>query len=263
MPLTTNREFLDFAMDAAWQAGQFTLAHFQTGVDVEWKSDKSPVTAADQGAERLLRELIARRFPGHAILGEEFGEADKDSSYRWILDPIDGTQSFIRGVPLYGVLIGLEVDGDVIVGVAHFPGLQETISAARGEGCRWNGRLATVSRVSRIEEALVAHTEVTTLEDERTRPFWERIKAVSGLQRGWSDCYGHCLVATGRAEVMLDPLMKPWDCAALSPILQEAGGTFTDWEGEATIYGGDAISTNGVLFDQVKKMLEQTSVSSV
>jgi len=263
MPPITNRELLDFAMDAAWQAGQFTLAHFQTGVEVEWKQDESPVTAADQGAERLLRALIARRFPDHAVLGEEFGEEDKDSSHRWIIDPIDGTQSFIRGVPLYGVLIGLEVAGEVIVGVAHFPGLQEMVSAAKGEGCRWNGRIARVSRVSRLEEALVAHTEVATLEDARTRAFWDRIKAASRLQRGWSDCYGHCLVATGRAEVMLDPLMKPWDCAALVPILEEAGGTFTDWDGQTTIYGGDAISTNGLLFDQVKKLLEQTSVSSV
>ena len=154
-------------------------------------------------------------------------------------------------------------DMPVIVGVAHFPGLQETVCAAKGEGCRWNGRIARVSRVSCLEEALVAHTEVATLEDARTRAFWDRIKAASRLQRGWSDCYGHCLVATGRAEVMLDPLMKPWDCAALVPILEEAGGTFTDWDGKRTIYGGDAISTNGLLFDQVKKMLEQTSVSSV
>ena len=122
---------------------------------------------------------------------------------------------------------------------------------------------ARVSRVTRLEEALVAHTEVATLEDQRTRAFWDRIKEASRLQRGWSDCYGHCLVATGRAEVMLDPLMKPWDCAALVPILEEAGGTFTDWDGKTTIYGGDAISTNGLLFDQVKKLLEQSSVSSV
>jgi histidinol phosphatase-like enzyme (inositol monophosphatase family) len=258
MAHTTAREFLNFAMDAAWQAGQLTLAHFQTGVAVQWKEDDSPVTAADRGAEKLLRELIARRFPGHAVVGEEFGEADNDSTHRWIIDPIDGTQSFIRGVPLYGVLIGLEVAGEVVVGVAHFPGLREMVSAARGEGCRWNGRPVQVSGVTRLEEALVSHTEVATLEDERTRSFWNRIKAATRVQRGWADCYGHCLVATGRAEIMLDPLMKVWDCAAIAPIVEEAGGTFTDWDGNSTIYGGDAISTNGLLFDQVKKLLEET-----
>ena len=155
MPSTTLRQFLDFAMEAAWQAGQLTLAHFQTGVAVDWKEDRTPVTVADQGAEKLLRELISRRFPDHAVMGEEFGETDKDSTHKWILDPIDGTQSFIRGIPLYGVLIGLEIDGEAVVGVSHFPALGEMVSAARGEGCRWNGRLARVSSVSRLEDALV------------------------------------------------------------------------------------------------------------
>jgi len=262
MPSTTLRQFLDFAMEAAWQAGQLTLAHFQTGVAVDWKEDRTPVTVADQGAEKLLRELISRRFPDHAVMGEEFGETDKDSTHKWILDPIDGTQSFIRGIPLYGVLIGLEIDGEAVVGVSHFPALGEMVSAARGEGCRWNGRLARVSTVSRLEDALVVHTSVSTLEEERTRNFWNRIKAATRLHRGLSDCYGHCLVATGRAEIMLDPVMSAWDCAALAPILEEAGGTFTDWNAKATIYGRDALSTNRLLFEKVKALLEETSVSS-
>jgi histidinol phosphatase-like enzyme (inositol monophosphatase family) len=256
---TTIRDCLDFAMDAAWQAGQFTLAHFQTGVAVEWKSDESPVTVADKGAEKLLRELIGRRFPDHAVIGEEQGAADKDSNHRWIIDPIDGTQSFIRGVPLYGVLIGLEIDEEMVLGVSHFPALQEMVAAARGEGCRWNGRPARVSRVSRLEDALVAHTDVEYLEQERHQSFWTQIRSATRIQRGWSDCYGHCLVATGRAEIMLDPVMNVWDCAALLPILEEAGGTFTDWNGKATIYGGDALSTNGLLFDDVKSVLAASS----
>ncbi len=262
MPSTTLREYLDFAMDTAWHAGQLTLAYFQTGVQVQWKGDESPVTEADHGAEKFMRQLISRRFPGHAVIGEEFGETDTDSTHRWIIDPIDGTQSFIQGVPLYGVLMGLEIDEEVVVGVAYFPALREMVSAARGEGCRWNGRTARVSSVSRLEEALVSYTCTSTLEEERTKGFWNRIKALTRAQRGWSDCYGHCLVATGRAEIMVDPIMSPWDCAALAPILEEAGGTFTDWDGKPTIHGRDAFSTNGLLFDQVKTLLEETVVSS-
>jgi histidinol-phosphatase len=254
--LVSTHTFLDFAIDAAWQAGQLTLAHFQTGVAVEQKSDASPVTIADRGAEQLLRRLIEERFPGHAIVGEEFGQTDRDSSHRWIVDPIDGTRSFIRGVPLYGVLIGLEIAGDMVVGVAHFPGLGEMLAAARGEGCRWNGRPAHVSQVSRLDQALVAYTDTASFVEYGRAAAWARIQAASHTQRGWGDCYGHCLVATGRAEVMLDAIMNAWDCAALLPIVQEAGGRFTDWNGDATIYSGHALSTNGRLFDQVIRLIK-------
>ena len=250
------RTLLDFALEAAWQAGQLTLAHFQTGVSVEHKADRSPVTIADRGAEELLRRLIEGRFPGHAIVGEEFGETSRDSAYRWFIDPIDGTQSFIRGVPLYGVLIGLEIGGDMVLGVVHFPGLQETVAAARGEGCRWNGRPARVSHVARLDRALVAYTGTADFAPHGRAVAWARIQAATRIQRGWGDCYGHCLVATGRAEVMLDPIMSPWDCAPLLPILQEAGGTFTDWSGQATIYGRNALSTNGALYEQVMEVIQ-------
>jgi histidinol phosphatase-like enzyme (inositol monophosphatase family) len=254
---TFNRTFLDFATEAAWQAGQLTLAHFQTGVAVELKSDESPVTIADRGAEELLRRLIEKRFPDHAIVGEEFGETERDSTYRWIIDPIDGTRSFVRGVPLYGVLIGLEIGGEMAVGVVHFPGLGEMIAAARGEGCRWNGRPARVSSVAGLDQALVVYTDASGFAAHGHARAWARLQEASHTQRGWGDCYGHCLVATGRAEVMLDPIVNPWDCAALLPILEEAGGTFTDWNGVATIYGNYAVSTNGHLFDQVMDLIKE------
>jgi myo-inositol-1(or 4)-monophosphatase len=254
---TSLREFLDFAADAAWQAGRVTLAHFQSGVDVEWKSDASPVTIADRGAEELLRRLIERRFPQHAIYGEEFGETSRDSTHRWIVDPIDGTQSFIRGVPLYGVLVGLEIAGDVVVGVACFPAMNEIVAAASGEGCRWNGRRARVSGQTSLAEAVVSYTSSANL--DRLRPgAWARLQQETRTQRGWGDCYGHCLVATGRADVMLDPILSPWDCAALVPILREAGGTFTDWTGQLTIHGGNGISTNGALFEQVMDIVRSS-----
>ena len=252
--MTSTRAFLDFAMDAAWQAGRLALGHFQVGIAAEKKADLSPVTAADRGAEELLRRLIGQRFPDHAILGEEMGTADKDSAYRWILDPIDGTRSFVRGVPLWGVLVGLEVSGEMVVGVANFPALGEMVAAAAGEGCRWNGRPARVSPVSRIEEALVVFSDPRTL-NERLPHAWPRFLGLSELQRGWSDCYAHCLVATGRAEIALDPIMSPWDCAALLPILREAGGTFGDFTGRATIDGGNALSTNDRLLEAALEIL--------
>jgi histidinol phosphatase-like enzyme (inositol monophosphatase family) len=254
----STQTFLDFAVDAAWQAGQLTLAHFQTGVAVEQKADESPVTIADRGAEELLRRLIEGRFPGHAIVGEEYGETDRDSTYRWIIDPIDGTRSFIRGVPLYGVLIGLEISGENVLGVAHLPGLGEMVAAARGLGCRWNGRPARVSDVSRLDKALLVYTEPTTFAEYGWAAAWDRLQEATHTQRGWGDCYGHCLVATGRAEVMLDPILSVWDCAALLPILAEAGGTFTDWNGEATIYTGNGFGTNGVLFEQVMEIVRNS-----
>jgi len=251
MTRTSVRTFLDFAIDAAWQAGQLTLAHFQTGVAFERKADMSPVTVADKGAEQLLRRLIESRFPDHAIVGEEFGETSRDSAYCWIIDPIDGTFAFIHGVPLYGVLIGLEIEGETVVGVAYFPGMGEMLAAARGEGCRWNGRPAHVSNESRLDQALLVYTDAAQFAKQGRADVWARLQAATRNQRGWSDCYGYALVATGRAEIMLDPIMNPWDCAALLPIAQEAGGTFTDWDGKASIYSGNAISTNGALFEQV------------
>jgi histidinol-phosphatase len=242
--------YLDFAVDAAWQAGRLTLAHYQTGVTVERKPDRSAVTIADREAETLLRRLIERRFPDHAIVGEEFGGESRDSNHRWILDPIDGTNSFVRGVPFYGVLVALEIDREPVVGVAYFPGVDEMLSAARGLGCRWNGRVARVSGVTSLSEACVAYTDARAVA-ERLGDGWTRLMHDTALERGWGDCYGHCLVATGRVDIMLDPRMNPWDCAALIPIVQEAGGTFTDWTGRVTIDGGNAVSTNGVLHDEI------------
>jgi histidinol phosphatase-like enzyme (inositol monophosphatase family) len=248
------RPFLDFATDAAWRAGRSTLAHYQTGVSVERKPDRSLVTAADRAAENLLRTIIAARYPDHAIVGEEFGGDRRDATYRWIIDPIDGTNTFVRGVPFYGVLLALEVDGVPVVGVSYFPALDEMIAAASGLGCRWNGCAARVSGVTRLDEACVAYTDIRDLR-ARLGAGWDAIEAGSAIQRGWGDCYGHCLVATGRADVMLDPRMNPWDCAALIPILQEAGGRFTDWRGSVTISGGDAVSTNGALHEAVLEQL--------
>lgn len=247
--------YLDFAMDVAWQAGRLTLTHYQTGVSVERKPDGSAVTVADRGAEHLMRRLIASRFPDHSIVGEEFGADDRASSHRWLIDPIDGTSSFVRGVAFYGVLIALEIELVPRVGVCYLPALDDMIAAAEGLGCSWNGRRANVSRVTELSDACVAYTDARHVA-ERLGERWRGLLDETAIQRGWGDCYGHCLVATGRADVMLDPRMHAWDCAAFIPILQEAGGRFTDWRGRVTTDGGDAVSSNGTLHEQVVRRLQ-------
>lgn len=249
--------YLNFAIDAAWQAGRLTLQYFQAAFAVEWKGDQSPVTIADQGAERLLRTLIQERFPYHAIVGEEFGaEHNADAPFRWILDPIDGTRSFIRGVPLYAVLVGLEIEGEMAVGVANFPALNELVAGATGLGATWNGRPCRTSSVKTVRDSVVAYTDSRGFGKYGKGERWAKVATIAQTQRGWGDAYGHCLVATGRVEAMFDPIMSVWDCAALLPILQESGGTFTDWQGNTTAYGREAISTNGHVLDEILELVK-------
>ncbi len=212
---------LDFALDAAWQAGRITLGHFQTGVAVERKKDYSPVTIADRASEQKLRELIGRYWPDHGILGEEFGQNSGSGDYTWILDPIDGTKSFVQGVPLYAVLVALTEKQLPVVGVAHFPALNETVYAARGLGCHWNGRRARVSQVGELKDAVLLGSEVAVTASTgdvaaRARG-WQRLIEATYIQRTWGDAYGYALVATGRAEIMADPIVNPWDCAPFVP----------------------------------------------
>ena len=256
MPAPGNRDYLQFAVAIAREAGTVTRRYFQTDLRVERKADQSPVTVADREAERLLRDRIAARFPDHAMVGEELGSSAAPASHRWILDPIDGTQSFIQGVPLYGVLVGLEIEGAMRVGVAYFPALDDLVAAAAGEGCWWNDRRARVSTVRRLEDATLVYTALDDLRRYRDAS-WQRLQAATRTQRGWGDCYGHCLVATGRAEIAVDPIMNIWDCAALLPILEEAGGTFTDWQGQPGVDHGHAISTNGALLEDVLRVIEE------
>jgi histidinol-phosphatase len=242
---------LDFALDAAWQAGRITLGHFQAGVAVERKSDYSPVTIADRESEKKLRELIGRYWPDHGILGEEFGQTGSAAEYTWIVDPIDGTKSFVQGVPLYAVLVALTQGQTSLVGVAHFPALNETIYAARGLGAFWNGRRARVSAVTDIKDAVLLGSEVGIRNNAARSRGWQRLVDSTYIQRTWGDSYGYALVATGRAEIMCDPEVKVWDCAPFPVILEEAGGSFTDWGGSPGFSGGESIATNGRLLEQV------------
>jgi len=253
---------LEFAEFIAREAGQITLEFFRRDdLAVERKADASPVTIADRQAEQHLRERIAEEFPGDGILGEEFPEKPGTNNYRWILDPIDGTKSFIHGVPLYGTLVGVEHQGQSVAGVIHIPPLAETVYGALGQGAWYIGggkarRPARVSKHPKLAESLFLTSEVASFDAVQRRDAYDRLQAASRLTRTWGDCYAYLMVAIGRADVVVDPLMNPWDACALLPIIEEAGGTFTDWKGERTIYSGQGVATNGLVRDEVLAILK-------
>jgi histidinol-phosphatase len=252
-----NREILDVAIAAAVEAGKITLEYFRSGsFEVETKADASPVTIADKRAEECIVGMIRGAFPDHRIIGEESGASTGDGPVTWIVDPIDGTKTFICGVPLYGVMIGVEIEGDVAAGVVHFPALDETYYASRGDGSYCNGRRIHVSETSSLEGAVMLVTDTKRFaRDPEKAAGHDRLMSAVKMYRSWGDCYGHMLVASGRAEIMLDPVMSLWDLAPLKVIVEEAGGVFTDWSGERTIHGTSGISTNRALRDAVMEKL--------
>ena len=255
-PVPDLDQRLQLALAAAGEAGEITLEYFRRqDLKVELKGDDTPVTAADRRAEEHLRSRIAQSFADDAILGEEFPERPGTSGFRWILDPIDGTKSFIHGVPLYGTLVGLEHAGQPVLGVIRIPALDECVYAAAGLGAWYlHGQgpplPAKVSQRGRLAESLFLTSEVATFDTVGRRDVYQRLQAAARLSRSWGDCYGYLMVATGRAELMVDPVVAVWDLAPLLPIIEEAGGTFTDWQGRRTIHSGQAIATNGRVFEE-------------
>ncbi len=249
-------EYLSFITDVAYQAGRLTLGHYQTTLAIDYKSDDSPVTIADRQAEEYIRARIEQRYPRHAIVGEEFGLKETEgASYRWFIDPIDGTKSFVRGLPIYAVLIGLEIEGRIQVGAAYYPAMDEMLAAADGLGCWWNGRPAHVSPIDSLERATLTTCSSTSFYSAGRTAALDRLTRSFYFTTGLSDAYGYLLVATGRAECMLDPIMNVWDCGPFPPILSEAGGYFGDWKGNPTIYAAEALATNAALLPQIIPLL--------
>lgn len=247
--------YFDFATDLAYRAGRLALGYYQTGLRPDFKADDTPVTVADRAAEELIRDEIERVYPDHAIIGEEFGETSREENpFRWIIDPIDGTMAFMRGVPLYGVLIGLEIEEVIRVGAAYFPALDEMICAADGLGCWWNGRRAHVSIADSFEKACICYTTYKNF-THRDPGLFNRLSNAVYMLRGWSDAYGFLLVATGRAEAMIDPIMNIWDCGPFPVILREAGGFFGSWRGEEGHTHGEALACNAALKNQLTDFL--------
>ncbi len=248
---------LELARRIAREAGELTLRYFQQdNFQVQRKADDSPVTIADREAEQLLRRCIAAAFPDDGIIGEEFGEQPGTSGYCWILDPIDGTKSFISGVPLYGTMIGVEHERQSVVGVVFVPGLDECVYAAKGQGAWYvrgdaSPKPARVSSRKTLAEGVFVTSQVDTFTRRGALAGYQRLEQTAYITRTWGDCYGYLLVAVGRADVMVDPVMNVWDAAAIQPIMEEAGGTFTDWQGQPTIHSGEGVATNGHVLNEV------------
>ena len=245
---------LEFALDAAHRAGRLTLSYFQTGTAVELKADGSPVTEADKSAERMIRDLIGEAFPREPILGEEEGGSSKGNG--WVVDPIDGTKSFVCGVPLYSTLISYEEQGETVVGVCHFPALNETVYAEKGQGSFWNGRICRVSQVSRLEDAFLSSGSQFSMHSACRSAGFDTLVQTARATRTWTDAYGHALVATGRVEAMIDPIVATWDISAMRLIVREAGGKFTDFQGGASPQT-EAIASNGLIHDRLLEAFAQ------
>ncbi len=257
---------LETAIAAARLAGHETLRWFgDAALVVDVKADASPVTQADRAAEAILRRELLGAFPADAFLGEETGATAGTSGYEWIVDPIDGTKSFIRGVPLYATLVGCRHGGRGVLGVIAIPALDEMVHAARGGGA-WHTKAtaapvgAKVSAKSALRESLVCSSDFTSFarwrggrhDGEAARG---RVESACGVVRTWGDGYGYLLVATGRAEIMIDPLLNPWDAAAVDVVVTEAGGRFSDWQGRDSIDSGDGVATNGAVHGAVLDLL--------
>ena len=260
--MSAYQDRLQFALTMSSAAAEVILKYYQSGaLNVEAKADDSPVTIADRTAEQLMRNMLAESYPEDGVLGEEFDDKPGTNGYRWILDPIDGTKPFIHGVPLFGTLIGVEFQGRMVAGVCAFHALHEVVYAAEGGGTWWKiGDAAPVqthvSAEADLDRARLMFTEPTSWVSVDRFDILNSVIRRVRIARGWGDCYGHAMVATGRAEMAIDPVMSPWDIAALVPILREAVGACVDWRGEESIFGGDGISVNAALKQQVVALFQ-------
>jgi len=256
------RARIDFAMELAQIASQVTLGFFRTkAYQVERKSDRSPVTAADKEAERAVREAISKGYPQDGLLGEEFGSLAGQNDFEWIIDPIDGTKSFISGVPLYSTLVGLTYQGRPLIGVIAIPALGELVMGAIGCGA-WYGQdsgamqRCRVSSVESLSDGLFLTSQVDNFNRRGAQDAYQALEESAYVSRSWGDGYGYLLVATGRGELMVDPIVNPWDVAAVAPVITEAGGKFTSWAGQVDLRAGHCFASNGLIHDDVLRVLK-------
>ena len=253
-PPAVDPGFLDEAVALAREAGQLTLNWFRSAeLAVDDKHDGTPVTAADRAAERLVRERLAARYPNDTVIGEEEADFEGSSGRRWIVDPIDGTKAFTHGVPLYSTLLAFDDEHGPAIGVIDLPALGETVYAGRGLGCFCSGVPARVSDRDRVRGAYLT----TSGFDYWTEEALSAVHASGMFMRTWGDGYGYALVATGRVEAMVDPVAAAWDVAAMPVIIGEAGGRFTDFNGDTRVDGGSGLATNARVHDEVLELVRR------
>jgi len=248
---------LQTAWNAARAAGEEILLARHLGLDINTKKDGSFVTQGDQKAEIVIRELLTRDFPEIPIVGEEQGGEVKEGQWAWVVDPIDSTKNYIRGLPIFGVLIALARGHEPRVGVIYMPALGEGVRARKGAGCfNHRGEKQEVSKTSKISDCMINHGEVDYLLEGPYASGFRKLASVVHAVRGFGDFYGHMLVMAGQAEAMIDPIVNPWDVAPVQICMEEAGGKFTNLEGQEGFLGGSALSSNGVLHEEILKRLK-------
>lgn len=253
------RSRYEAAVQATQQAGRLALRYFDADLAVEWKQDQSPVTIADREAEALLRTQLLTTFPNDGFLGEESGDHPGSSGFRWIIDPIDGTRSFVRGVPIWATMVGLEYKDEAIGGVIELPALGLTYRAMRGDGAYRGERRIRVSDVDQLSEAHLYYSSISWFVQAGYEKAFLKLAAQTQRQRGFGDFYGFVLVAQGSGELMIEYGVHVWDVASVKPIVEEAGGRFSDWDGKPDIHRPDVIVSNGRLHDIALRILKGTA----
>lgn len=248
------QDFVDFSGELARASGDIIMRYFRSGVAVETKADESPVTIADRRAEETMREMIMKEYPDHGIIGEEFGSHNEGAEYQWVLDPIDGTKSFISGTFLFGTLIGLMKDEEPIVGAINHPVTSHLLIGA-GEETRLNGEVVRVSSTRSLRDAVMCYSDFIHVGQYQNGIAFQQLMGMTRYNRTWGDCHGYFLVATGYADIMLDPIMHLWDIVALIPVIKGAGGKITSWNGGPPLSGNGIIASNGPLHSQVLRVL--------
>jgi histidinol-phosphatase len=252
---SAERNRYEVAIAAARQAGDLALRYFDQDVPVELKKDASPVTIADREAESLLRTTVLTKFPDDAFLGEETGLKEGTSGFRWVIDPVDGTRSFVRGVPLWATLVGLEYRDQQIAGIVYAPPLNQIWRALRGDGAYRNDRGIHVSDVTTLAESHLYYSSLAWFARAHREEAFLRLMRQTQRQRGFGDFYGFVLVAQGSGELMVEHGVHVWDVAGIKAIVEEAGGRFTDWDNNPTAYRTDVIASNGRVHDQALQFL--------
>lgn len=250
-----RRSRYDLAVTVARKAGDLAKSFFDGTFEVEWKQDQSPVTVADRNAESLIRDAVAKHFPGDGFLGEEFGDVPGTTGYRWVVDPIDGTKSFVRRIPLWGTLVGLEYRGEQIAGVCYAPALGQLWRALRGDGAYRDETRVRVSDVGELGRAMVCYSSVSWFRKNGKETEFLDLVEKTDRPRAYGDFYGFVLLAQGSCEVMVDCGLHPWDAVAPKAVVEEAGGRFTDWAGTPTAYEPNVIASNSHLHDAVRAIL--------
>lgn len=248
------QDFIPFVEQLAKSGGEIIRHYFNGSYNIQYKEDLSPVTIADKETEKKMRELIRQKFPHHGIMGEEFEDINVDAEYKWMLDPIDGTKSFIAGVPLFGSLIALLHNDQPVLGAIVQP-LSGNIMLGYEKGTFLNSRRVRVNEQSDLGKALLLTTDVKDIVQYQNKQHFEKLLSQVALFRTWGDCFGYFLLAKGNADIMLDPIMSPWDIMALVPIIRGAGGIITDYQGNDPVLGNSIVATTSALHEQVISIL--------